>query len=248
MPYTIDLDGKNAVVSGGTRGIGLAISRMLAECGASVTMIYRADDAAADAALENLPGDGHWAVKADIADAEAAEAIAAECAEQAEGGIDLIVLNAALIAGGSFSRTDAAAWRKMVDTNILGQAALLRGLDKHIRPGASIVFISSGAAHEPIEGMTAYGASKAAVNHFAAILAQEWGPRGVRVNVVSPGGTSKTAVDYDNLTEGQKEAIASTALRRLGTTEDVAKAVLFFLSDLSGFVTGQWLRCNGGRV
>jgi NAD(P)-dependent dehydrogenase (short-subunit alcohol dehydrogenase family) len=110
------------------------------------------------------------------------------------------------------------------------------------------VFISSGAGHDPLAGLSAYGASKAAINQVAAILAQEWGPNGIRVNVVSPGHTSKVDIDYDNLTDSQKDTVTGTALRRIGTSQDVANTVLFFASDLSSFVTGQWVRVNGGRV
>ena len=119
-------------------------------------------------------------------------------------------------------------------------------------PGGSVVLISSGAGHDPIEGLAAYGASKAAINQMATVLAQEIGPKGVRVNVVSPGNTDTGEEDPnahpDRLSQGQQEIVRTTALRRLGTAQDVANVVLFFVSDLSGFVTGQWVRVNGGRI
>lgn len=248
MAYVIDLTGKNAIVTGGTRGIGLATSQLLAGCGARVTMIYRSDDEAAQSALESLPGEDHWAVKGDLGDPAQAQAIAAECAAQAEGGVDFVVLNAGLMARGGIADVSAEEWRRPFDVNVHGHAAVLRGVSPAMNAGGAVVFISSGAGHDPLAGLGAYGASKAAVNQMAAVLAQEWGPRGVRVNVVSPGHTSRSPIDYDHLSESQRTIVESTALRRIGTTEDVAKAVLFFLSDLSGFVTGQTIRCNGGRL
>jgi len=248
MAWTIDFSGKNAVVTGGSRGIGLAISRLLAECGARVIIVYRSDEEAANAALATLAGDGHWAVKADLSNAIEAQEIAAECSRLADGGIDFVVLNAAGGGGGLISEASDEEWRRSYDVNIHGNVAVLRGVSASMNSGGAVVFIGSGAGHDPFVGMGAYGSSKAAVIHLASILAQEWGPRGIRVNVVSPGSTSKAEIDYEHLSDGQKEIVQTTALRRIGTTQDVAKAVLFFLSDLSGFVTGQVIRCNGGRV
>src|SRR5205085_6897086 len=134
------------------------------------------------------------------------------------------------------------------EVNVHGHIYVARAAYPSMRVGGSVVFISSGAGHDPIAGLGAYGTSKAAVNHLATVMAQEWGPKGIRVNVVSPGHTAMKPVDYANLSDKQQETIDGTALRRLGTPDDVANAVLLFASDLSGFVTGQFLRVNGGRV
>ncbi|HLV79232.1 MAG TPA: SDR family oxidoreductase, partial [Chthonomonadaceae bacterium] len=110
-------------------------------------------------------------------------------------------------------------------------------------PGSSVVFISSGRGHGAAAGLSPYGTAKAALNHFARMLAQDVGPRGVRVNVVSPGYIQTPS---SGATEEEKQAIAAhTALRRLGVPDDVAGAVLFFASDLSAFITGQCLQVNG---
>ena len=109
-------------------------------------------------------------------------------------------------------------------------------------PGSSLIFISSGRGHSAAAGLAPYGTAKAALNQFAAMLAQDVGPRGIRVNVVSPGAT-----DTDHAPADEKPGIiARIPLGRLGTPEDVAGAVLFFASDLAGFVTGQCLQVNGG--
>jgi 3-oxoacyl-[acyl-carrier protein] reductase len=140
-------------------------------------------------------------------------------------------------------RTDQ--WRGTLAVNLDAAFFLTRALLRRegaLPPGSSVVFIASTSGHDPTAGRAAYGTAKAGLIYFAAMLAQDAGPRGVRVNVVSPGVT-----DTDHAPEEDKPgAIARAALRRLGTPDDVAGAVLFFASDLSAFVTGQWLRVDGG--
>ena len=252
MAISIDLTGKNALVTGGTRGIGRAISRRLASAGASVGMLYRGDSKSAEATVLELSGmsaAGVFAGAADLADRGQAETAARMALEHFGGEIDIVVLNAGIgTRGAPFADLSFDEWRRPFDVNLDGHVALLQTLYPAMRPGGSVIFISSGAGHDPLENLSAYGASKAAVNHLATVLAQEWGPRGIRVNIISPGSTAKEPIDYENLTDSQKQTVAATALRRIGTAEDIADVTLFYASDLSSFVTGQWLRVNGGRV
>ena len=250
----INLTGKNALITGGTRGIGRAISRTLAGAGARIGAIYRSDQGAAGTTLEDLreAGGDHFAIQADIAiEAEAAAAVR-EAGHRFSGAIDFLILDAAAGAGGPLIGMKSEDWKRPFEVNVHGAFYVVREAAPMLRRGGSIVFLSSGAGHDPMEGLSAYGASKAAVNHLSAVLAQELGPSGVRVNVVSPGHTDRADTDLNDnpgaFTPGQKLIAESTALRRLGTAQDVANTVLFFVSDMSGFVTGQWLRVNGGRV
>ena len=252
----INLDGKNALITGGTRGIGRVISLTLANAGARVAAIYRSDDAAAEdtlAALTTLENsNGHFLLKADIArEAQATDAVQ-QAVERFGGALDIVVLDAAQSSSGRLTDMTTEDWRRNFDVNVDGAFYIVRAAAKALRPGGSIVFLSSGAGHEPLEGLAAYGASKAALHIMAGVLAQELGPQGVRVNIVSPGHTQRDGSDPnlhpENYTEGQKHIAATTALRRIGTAQDVANVVLFYVSDLAGFVTGQWLRVNGGRV
>lgn len=252
----IDLTGKNALITGGTRGIGKAISLTLAQAGARVGVIYRSDAQTAEQTLAELRGlpdaPEHFALQADIADEVQVSNAVQQALKKFDNALDILVLDAAAGAGGPLLGMTTDDWKKPFEVNVHGAFYVVRAAANALRPGGSIVFLSSGAGHDYLEGLSAYGASKAAVNHLSGILAQEVGPKGVRVNVVSPGHTHKNGTD-PNLnpnayTEGQRGIVDTTALRRLGTAQDVANVVLFFASDLSGFVTGQWVRVNGGRI
>ncbi len=248
---TIDLSGKAALVTGGTRGIGRAISQKLAECGADLALFYRSDESAAKTARDEIAATTGRRVetyRVDVADEAAVEAGVGAALADFGGALPIVIHNAGGGDGGGRMpaiRTDQ--WRGVLGVNLDAAFYLTRALlarEGALPPGSSVVFIASGAGHDPIEGLAAYGAAKAGLIHFAAVLAQDAGPRGVRVNVVSPGFT-----DTGRASEERKRAAAErAALRRWGTADDVAGAVLFFASDLSGFVTGQWLRVNGGAV
>lgn len=252
----IDLTGKNALITGGTRGIGRVISLTLAQCGARIGAVYRSDADAAEqtlAELRALPNaQDHFALQADISDEASAERAVHKAQERFGGAIDFLILDAAQGAYGELVSSSAEDWKRPFDVNVHGAFFVVRASAPYLQRGGSVVFLSSGAGHDPLEGLSAYGASKAAVNHLALVLAQEIGARGVRVNIISPGHTDKTGNDPnsspESYTEKQKEIVATTALRRLGIAQDVANVVLFFVSDLSGFVTGQWVRVNGGRL
>ena len=246
----MQLVGKNALVTGGTRGIGRAIAQRLAENGADLALFYRADHAAAESARREIGASTGRRVRAYAVDVADPEAVAAGVGGALSdfGAFPILVHNAGGgDGGGRMPGIRDDQWRSVLGVNLDAAFFLTRELLRRpdaLPPDSSVVFIASGAGHDPIEGLGAYGAAKAGLIHFAAVLAQDVGPRGVRVNVVSPGFT-----DVGRASEAQKQAVAArTALRRAGTPEDVAGAVLFFASDLSSFVTGQWLRVNGGAV
>ena len=251
----IDLTGKNIVITGGTRGIGRVISLTLARAGARIAAIYRSDEDTAQHTLSELNANssvGHFIVQADIATEEQVVEAFKTISEKLNGVINHLILDAAVGAGGPLTAMSAADWIRPFDVNVHGAFYMVRAASPLIPKGGSIVFISSGAGHDPMEGLSSYGASKAAANHMSTVLAQELGPRGIRVNTVSPGHTDKSVNDPNanpaSYSEKQLEIINTTALRRFGTAQDVANVVLFFVSDLSGFVTGQWVRVNGGRL
>ena len=248
---TIDFAGKNALITGGTRGIGRAISRRLAEAGANTLAVWRGDEETAKLSLEERQAFGlgaHTNFQADIGDEKQVDTLIAQVKSEYAGGLDLLILNAGMGLGGKVTETEPAAWRRMLDVNLGSAFLLTRGLVPAMRRGGSIVAIGSGSGHDPIPGLAFYGAGKAALNMFIADLAQEVGPDGVRANVVSPGGTDTSFQSNAPLPSEVQNSAPHNALRRQGVPDDVAGVVLLLCSDFAGFVTGQAVRVNGAAL
>jgi 3-oxoacyl-[acyl-carrier protein] reductase len=239
MPDFCSLEGKTALVTGGSRGIGRAIALELAGAGARVTLGYRSGkDEAEQVAAEA----GARAVQADVSDPDDARRLVEEAGE-----LDVLVNNAGLTRDGLIARMSDEDWNAVVDTNLGGVfytcRAAARGMMK--RRGGAIVNISSIVGLHGNPGQTNYSASKAGIIGFTKALARELGTRGVRANVVAPGyvDTRLTQVIADDLKETM---LTNTPLGRFGTPEDVAGAVRFLCSDEAAFITGEVLLVDGG--
>jgi dehydrogenase/reductase SDR family member 4 len=252
MAGPFSLDGKVAVVTGSTRGIGLATVRMLAEAGARVVVSSRKPEAC-EAVRAELVAVGHdaIAVAAHVGRPE-------ECAALVEGTIrhygrlDIMVANAAVNPVADPLETLAPeAWAKVLDTNIGGPWHLARAALPEIAKagGGAMVMVSSISAFVAAEGSAAYGISKAALNQMVRQLALEWGGRGVRINAVAPGTTQTDMIRTLTAQPGWLDAvIARTPLARIGDAEDVAGAILFLASSAARHVTGQVLVVDGGET
>jgi 3-oxoacyl-[acyl-carrier protein] reductase len=233
------LEGKAALVTGGSRGIGRAIAVELARAGASVTVGYRSGKDEAEAVAGEIGGK---AVQADVSDVTQAKQLVDEAGE-----LDILVNNAGLTRDGLIARMSDEDWSAVVDTNLGGVfhtcRAVARGMMKRRR--GAIVNISSIVGVHGNSGQTNYSASKAGIIGFTKALARELGPRGVRANVVAPGyvDTRLTQVLEEELREAM---LAGTPLGRLGDPEDVAGAVRFLCSDEASFITGEVLLVDGG--
>ena len=233
------LEGKTALVTGASRGIGQAIAEELARAGASVVLSYRtgADEAAALA--EEI---GARAVQADVSEAESAAALVEEA-----GDIDVLVNNAGVTRDGLLVRMSDEDWQTVIDTNLASCfytcRAAVRGMMK--KRAGSIVNISSIVGLHGNWGQTNYAASKAGIIGFTKALARELGSRNVRANVVVPGYVKSrlTEVLPEDATATMLE---NTPLGRLGDPEDVAGAVRFLSSEDAAFVTGAVLLVDGG--
>jgi len=242
----IDLTGKTAFVTGGTRGIGLAIARALHGAGAKVALAGR-DLARARAAAAEL-GDRAMAVGCDVSVAQQVEAAIA-AAEQALGPIDILVNNAGLTRDNILLRLTEADWDAVLDANLKGAfhttRAVIKGMMK--RRSGRIVNITSVVGLTGNKGQANYAASKAGLIGFSKSVAREYASRGVLVNCVAPGyiETDMTAALPD---EAKASLLQDIALGRLGRPEDVAGAVLFLASELAGYITGQVLVVDGGMV
>lgn len=238
-PSFCSLEGKTALVTGASRGIGRAIAIELARAGASVVVGYNSGAEEAEAVAAETGG---RAVQADVSDPAQAKRLVEEAGE-----LDVLVNNAGLTRDGLIARMSDEDWRVVLDTNLGGVfhtcRAAARGMMK--RRAGAIVNVSSIVGVHGNPGQTNYSASKAGIIGFTKALARELGNRGVRANVVAPGyvRTRLTEVLDEELT-GQM--LASTPLGRLGEPEDIASAVRFLCSDEASYITGEVLLVDGG--
>ncbi|WP_250562623.1 SDR family NAD(P)-dependent oxidoreductase [Sphaerisporangium fuscum] len=242
----LDLSGKNALVTGGTRGIGRAVVRALAQAGANVTTCYRSDEeAAADLAreLKEIGGD-HAVVRADVSRPEDVDDLVAACRAR-QGGLDVLVNNAGVIGHQPLERMSLDEWHRVVTNDLTGVYLVLRGTLDLLGDGASVVTVGSAAALRGLPGRAHYTAAKSGLIGLSRTLAKELGPRGIRVNVVAPG-----VIDTDDppgqVSEQQRRLTSVIALGRLGRPEEVAGVVLFLASDLARYVTGETVTVDGG--
>jgi len=233
------LEGKAALVTGASRGIGRAIASELARAGASVVVGYRSGKAEAESLADEIGG---RAVQADVSDAGEAKRLVEEA-----GDIDILVNNAGLTRDGLLARMSDDDWRTVIETNLSSVFYTCRAACRPMmkkRAGA-IVNVSSIVGVHGNWGQTNYGASKAGIIGFTKSLARELGSRNVRANVVAPGyvKTQLTDVLPEQATAAMLE---NTPLGRLGDPEDVAGAVRFLCSDEASFITGEVLLVDGG--
>jgi 3-oxoacyl-[acyl-carrier protein] reductase len=248
---TIDFRGKNALVTGGTRGIGRAISRRLAEAGANTLAVYHGNEESAQASLKERQSFGtgsHSNYQADIGNEQQIDGLIQQITYSYSEGLDFLILNAGIGLHGKVSDIEPARWRRMFDVNLGSAFLLTRGLIPVLRRGGSIIAIGSGSGHDPIPNLAFYGASKAALVIFIADLAQEVGPLGIRANVVSPGGTDNSFLGNAPSPQEMHDTATHNALRRRGVPDDVAGVVVCLCSDLASFVTGQAIRVNGAAL
>jgi len=232
-----------ALVTGGARGIGAAVSRELAAAGARVAVNYRSGTEVA----ETLAGEiGGTAIQGDVADPQQVAALV-ERAESELGPVDILVANAGLTRDTLLVRMSDEEWDAVIDTNLRGVfnacRAVARGMLK--RRSGAIVTLTSVVGLHGNPGQTNYAASKAGIVGFTKSLAKELGSRGVRVNAIAPGYISTELTEV--LPEELRGVILdNTPLGRLGDPEDVARCVRFLCSEEARFVTGAVLQVDGG--
>ncbi len=243
----IDLEGKVAVVTGATRGIGRATAELLASCGARVVITSRkAQECDAVAAEIGL---GAIGIACDMSDPTAISALA-QRVEAELGGADILVLNAALNpAYGPMSSVTAEQFGRIMAANVAGPLWLVNALAPGMaqKGQGAIVVVSSIVGLRASRTIGAYGLSKAAGMQLVRNLAVEWGPRGVRVNGIAPGlvRTKFAKVLWEN--DAMRGAVErAAALGRIGEPEDIARAALFLVSDLASYMAGQTLVVDGG--
>jgi len=242
-----ELNGRVAVVTGGSRGIGRAIATALAEAGASVAVVGRNGAAAQEAAAE-LPGDGHAGYACDVADPRQVDATV-KAIEAAQGGIGILVNNAGITRDNILLRMKDEEFDDVIAANLKGSFNFIRAVTRGMmkRREGSILNITSVVGLMGNAGQANYAASKAGLVGLTKSVAKELASRGVRCNAIAPGFIETDMTDA--LDETQKEALlGGIPLGSLGQPEDIAGAALFLVSPRARYITGQVLAVDGGMV
>ncbi len=244
------LDGKCALVTGASRGIGRAVALKLASEGAKIALNFAGNEAAADAVRREIEAAGGQAilVKADVANEAAVQDMVQKTAD-AFGRIDILVNNAGITRDGLLARMKEEDWDAVLSTNLKGVFLTTKAVTKLMmkQRAGRIVNMASVVGLTGNAGQANYSAAKAGVIGFTKTIAKELAGRGITANAVAPGfiDTDMTSVLSDKAKEA---ALSGIPLGRMGTPEDIADAVLFLVSDRASYITGQVLNVDGGMV
>jgi 3-oxoacyl-[acyl-carrier protein] reductase len=246
----LGLKGKKILVTGGSRGIGRGIVLAAARAGADVVTCYRQDSEAVESlvlALKETAGE-HHVLRADVGEIAEVDRLVAETGERF-GRLDGVVNNAGVISHIPFEKLPADEWSRIIDTNLTASYRVIQQALPLLGEGSSVVNIGSRGAAAGIPLRAHYTAAKSAMIGLTRSLAKELGPKGIRINVVAPGVIETEA--FDDMPAERADGLRATysqktALARLGTVDELAGPVLFLISDLSRYVTGETINVDGG--
>ncbi|RSM44882.1 SDR family oxidoreductase [Amycolatopsis balhimycina DSM 5908] len=241
---TISLEGKKVLVTGGCRGIGAAITLAMARAGADVIACYRSGGDHVDALatrLDETPGKYHL-TRADVTSSADIAALVQECRDRL-GSLDVLVNNAGVISHIPFAELKLEEWQRVVDTNLTSVFAMVQAALPLLSGNSSVISIGSGSAFVGLALRAHYTATKAGLVGLSRSMSRELGPRGIRVNVISPGviQTEKELSD-----EIVAKYTAMTSAGRLGRPDEIANVAVFLASDLSSYISGADIDANGG--
>jgi 3-oxoacyl-[acyl-carrier protein] reductase len=251
MTVALELSGRRALVTGGSRGIGRATARLLAEAGADVAISYHSRDREAEEVVAMLRRRGvrAFAEAGDLALAEAADRLFHRVLEEF-GGLDIVIGNAGVWPPREvpIARMSPEQWRGTMAANLDSIFHTTRRAAEHVAEGGRIVLVSSTAGQRGEAGHADYAASKGAILSLVKGVAIELAPRGVTVNCVAPGWVDTEMAEVPYRDGGRERIAAAIPLGRVATPEDVAGPIVFLCSDLARHITGEVLNVNGGTV
>lgn len=243
------LAGKVAVVTGASKGIGAGIARALAAAGAAVVVNYASSKTGADALVADITAAGGKAVavQADVSKADQAQGLI-DAAVSSFGRLDVLVNNSGIYDFAPIEEVTEDHYRRMFDVNVLGVLLTTGAAAKHLGEGGSVINISSAVTSVLMPNSAVYTGTKGAVDAITGVLANELGPRKIRVNAINPGvveteGTHAAGVVGSELESG---FVAQTPLGRVGQPDDIADVAVFLASDDARWLTGEKLVASGG--
>jgi 3-oxoacyl-[acyl-carrier protein] reductase len=243
-----NLSGKTALVTGASRGIGRASALALAQAGAQVLVHYGNGEKEADAVVADIRNAGGRAEKigADLRQADGPHILAKQVRAIVGGRLDILVANAGISKAASIEDTKIEDFDNLFAVNVRAPYFLVQQLLPILCKGSSIIFTSSLAAHASVGMLSAYGATKGAVDTLVKHFASALGPRGIRVNAVAPGVVETDMSSFAKTEEGRDVTLGMQALKRVAQPDDIAPVVAFLASDAARWVTGASIHVDGG--
>lgn len=244
------LTGKVAVVTGASKGIGAGIAKSLADEGAAVVVNYASSKTGAERVVAEIAGNGGKAiaVQGDMSKAADIARLFAET-RKAFGALDVLVNNAGVYHFEPIEKVTETEFHREFNTNVLGPLLATREAVKHFGPnGGSVINISSVASVNAMPETSIYSATKSALDSITRVLAQELGPKKIRVNAIAPGGVDTEGVREAGVigSDFARQMVAATPLGRLGAPDDIARVAVFLASDEAAWLTGERIAASGG--
>ena len=244
----IDLTGKTALVTGGSRGIGRASALALAAAGAQVLVHYNRGISEAEAVVAEIRAAGGRADKlmADLSAPDGAHRLARQVREIVGARLDILFANAGASKSVSIEDTSVQDFDALFATNVRAPFFLVQQLLPIMHRGSSVILVSSLAAHAPLGTIAAYSATKGAIDTLVKHFAAAFGPRGIRVNAIAPGVIDTDMSSFAKTEDGRKSILGMQAIQRIGEPGDVGPVVAFLASDSARWITGDTIHVDGG--